>query len=66
MFTSNLGTTDRILRVLIGAGLLIWFFMDHGMGPWHWAKAVIGVIILATAALNFCPLYRIMGLSTKG
>ncbi len=64
MFTANVGTADRILRILIGAGLLLWFFMDQGFGPWHWAKAVFGVIALGTAALNFCPLYRLFGTKT--
>jgi hypothetical protein len=65
MFTANIGTTDRILRILIGLALVVWFFMDHGMGLWHWAKAVVGVIVLATAALNFCPLYRLLGVKTN-
>jgi hypothetical protein len=65
MFTANVGTTDRILRILIGVALVVWFFMDHGMGFWHWAKAVFGVIALGTAVLNFCPLYRLLGMKTN-
>jgi hypothetical protein len=65
MFTANIGTPDRIVRIIAGLALLVWFFMDQSGGTLHWLKAIVGVVALATAALNFCPLYRVLGLSTK-
>jgi hypothetical protein len=56
---TNVGTLDRILRVVLGVVLIALVFV----GPktaWGW----IGVIPLATAAFGFCPLYRILGMST--
>lgn len=35
MFTTNEGTLDRALRVLVGLALLAWFFLDQGAGFWH-------------------------------
>lgn len=56
---TNEGTADRIVRVVIGLGLLSIVFLGP-QTPWGW----IGVIPLATGILGFCPLYRIVGLNT--
>ena len=63
MFKTNEGTMDRALRIVIGLALLAWFFMDHGAGPWHFAK-LIGIVPLLTGILGSCPLYTLLGLST--
>jgi hypothetical protein len=64
MFTNNTGTIDRVLRIAVGAALLIWFFYDQGMGAWHYAK-LIGLVPLLTGLLGTCPIYSILGLSTR-
>lgn len=63
MLKTNVGGVDRILRIVVGIALLVWFFVDQGQGFWHWAK-LIGVVPLATGLLSSCPLYTILGLST--
>jgi len=63
MFTTNVGGIDRILRVAVGAALLVWFFLDQSTGFWHWAK-LIGIVPLATGLLSTCPVYSILGVST--
>ena len=55
----NEGTLDRILRIILGVVLLALVFV----GPqtaWGW----VGIIPLATGLVGFCPIYRILGLST--
>ena len=63
MLKTNVGSTDRIIRVIVGLALLVWFFVDQGTGFWHYAK-LIGIVPLLTAAMGSCPLYSILGLST--
>lgn len=63
MFATNVGTVDRALRFILGAALLVWFFVDQGQGFWHYAK-LIGVVPLATALFSTCPIYSVLGLST--
>lgn len=63
MFKTNEGNLDRALRVLVGAALLVWFFMDQGTGFWHYAK-LIGIVPLLTGLVGTCPAYSILGLNT--
>jgi len=63
MFTNNVGTIDRVLRIALGAALLVWFFMDQGTGFWRYAK-LIGILPILTAVLSTCPLYTVLGMST--
>ncbi|RMH04164.1 MAG: DUF2892 domain-containing protein [Planctomycetota bacterium] len=55
----NVGSLDRGLRVLVGLALLSLVFVGPKT-PWGW----IGLIPLLTALAGFCPLYRLIGLST--
>lgn len=63
----NVGGIDRILRILVGVALLLWFLLDQIGGQtdglWHWAK-LIGAVPLLTGLFSFCPLYPIVGLNT--
>ncbi len=54
----NMGSVDRVLRIV--AGLVI---IGVGIAFKSWWGAV-GVIPLATAAIGFCPLYTLLGVST--
>ncbi len=55
----NLGTLDRVLRIVVGIVLIALVFVGP-QTPWGW----IGVIPLATALIGWCPLYRLVGLRT--
>lgn len=57
----NESTADRVIRVVVGLGLISLFFV----GP-QTPLAFIGVIPLATGLLGSCPLYRVFGISTCG
>lgn len=56
---ANVGSIDRIARILIGL-VLIALTLTGSIGVWGW----IGIVPLATAAIGFCPLYRVLGMST--
>jgi membrane protein implicated in regulation of membrane protease activity len=59
MFKSNVGTTDRLLRIVVGLVLIALVFV----GPktlWGW----IGVIPLVTGLLRTCPVYSLLGFNT--
>jgi hypothetical protein len=60
-FTNNMGRPDRIARLVIGA-LLVVLTLAGTIGVWGW----LGIVLIATAALNFCPLYTLLGVNTCG
>lgn len=61
LLACNVGTTDRIIRVVLGVILIINVFWGL-QTPIGW----IGVILLVTGLAGICPLYSIIGVSTKG
>lgn len=56
----NIGTIDRIIRVILGVVLLSLVFVGPRT-PWGW----FGIIPLTTALIGWCPVYRILSLSTR-
>ena len=56
---ANIGTIDRILRILIGLVLIALAFTGK-IGLWGW----IGVLPLMTGLLRVCPAYSILGIKT--
>jgi Protein of unknown function (DUF2892) len=63
MLKTNEGTVDRVMRVIAGVALLVWFFYDNSTGALHYAK-LIGVVPLLTGLVGWCPIYSVLGLST--
>ena len=61
MFSRNVGTVDRWLRVVLGIVLLATIALIDGPAQWI---GLIGIIPLVTGLAGTCPLYRVFGLST--
>ncbi len=55
----NVGTIDRILRVVVGVALTALVFV----GP-KTLWGLIGIIPILTALMGFCPAYRLLGVRT--
>jgi hypothetical protein len=55
----NEGTLDRVLRIVLGVGLLTLVFV----GP-QTALGWIGVVPLATGLIGSCPAYTLLGIRT--
>ncbi len=58
---ANVGTVDMIIRILVGV-VLIGLALAGTIGWWGY----IGIVPLVTGLLKYCPLYSILGISTKG
>lgn len=58
--THNEGTIDRVIRVVLGLALLSLVFV----GP-HTLLGLVGLVPLVTGLVGFCPLYRVLGVSTR-
>ncbi len=57
----NEGAIDRVLRVIVGAGVLSLAFV----GP-HTPWGYLGLVPLLTGLVGMCPLYAILGINTCG
>ncbi|WP_418592050.1 DUF2892 domain-containing protein [Ponticoccus sp. (in: a-proteobacteria)] len=62
MFAKNMGQTDRIIRAVIGVVAMILFFTLAG--GLKWLALIVGLLMLATAAMGTCPPYRLLGINT--
>ncbi|MGB4659841.1 MAG: DUF2892 domain-containing protein [Mobilitalea sp.] len=58
----NVGSIDKIIRVIIGIALLSLLFLVEGNMKY---LGLIGIVPILTAAIGFCPIYRIFGLKTN-
>lgn len=61
MFKTNVGSVDRVLRIVVGLVLIALVFVGPKT-PWGW----LGLIPLATGFLRTCPLYSLIGVNTCG
>lgn len=66
--TANVGSFDRLFRVVLGIVLLAAPFVS-GMALFESGLAttlsvIVGLVMLGTSAVKFCPLYRIFGIRT--
>jgi hypothetical protein len=63
--TANVGSIDRIIRVIFGLALIAWalnyIFPNTG---WNWV-GWIGVVPILTAIIGTCPGYSLLDLSTS-
>ncbi|RIH87083.1 hypothetical protein Mterra_01265 [Calidithermus terrae] len=55
---------QRIRYVLAVAFLLIAFFGVNGV--WQWVFGLLGAVMVATAGLNFCPVWAALKINTRG
>ena len=60
---TNVGTTDRVIRVVVGLGLLSLMFILEGSARW-WG--LVGLVPLATGLVGWCALYVPFGIDTCG
>jgi hypothetical protein len=64
MFKTNVGGTDRLARICVGAVLILLVFVGDNIGihvgNWGW----LGLYPLATGFLSTCPIYSMLGKST--
>lgn len=57
----NVGSIDRIVRIILGIALLSPLFLLQGNMRW-WG--LIGVVLLLTGFVGWCPAYGLFGISS--
>jgi len=57
----NIGKTDKIIRILLGVVILSQTVIGLG-SLW----GLIGLVLIVTALIDFCPAYTVLGINTRG
>lgn len=60
----NLGSIDRLVRVLLAIVIGIAIFNGSLTGVWAWVLGAFGVVLLLTSTVSRCPIYFMLGMST--
>lgn len=59
----NMGSIDRILRLVAGIALILFALLGPADLAWKWI-GWIGVVPVVTALIGWCPAYTILGIKT--
>ena len=60
----NMGSGDRIIRILLAALFAYLYFGGIVTGTWGLVLVVLGGVLVLTSLLGFCPLYAPFGINT--
>jgi hypothetical protein len=63
---NNMGVIDRVIRVLLALAVIVLYFMGQISGMAAIVLGIIAAIFLVTGCIGYCPLYHLLGISTKG
>jgi uncharacterized membrane protein len=60
----NMGSADRIIRLIIAAVLIVFYYLGTISGTLGIVGLVVAAVFVLTSFVSFCPLYSILGIST--
>ena len=60
----NMGSTDKIIRVLLAAVFAFLYFGNVVSGTVGILLLVLAAVFLLTSIVSFCPLYTLVGVNT--
>ncbi len=61
---ANMGTADRIIRVMLAIVMAVLYFTDTVGGTLGLVLLILAAVFLLTSFMRFCPLYLPFGIST--
>lgn len=60
----NIGNIDRLVRIICAVVFAALYFMGVTSGWIGMTLLIIGGVLLATAFVDFCPIYKIFRINT--
>jgi hypothetical protein len=61
---TNMGSADRIIRLLVTAIVAALFFSGIITGTTAIVLAIVALVFVLTGLIGFCPLYTLFGIKT--
>jgi len=56
----NVHNIEAIFRIILGLGMISLVYIGP-QTPWGW----LGAVLIGTGLIKFCPIYRLLGISTR-
>lgn len=60
----NMGSADRIIRIVVAAAIAILYFTHTITGTLGLVALLLGGVFVLTSLISFCPLYLPFGINT--
>jgi hypothetical protein len=61
----NMGMVDRLLRVVVAIVVGVLYYTGQISGTAAIVLGILAIVFLLTSGIGYCPLYRVINLSTK-
>ena len=61
----NIGSTDRLVRILVAAVVAVLYFTSQITGVAAIILGVLALVFLLTSFISFCPIWWAMGITTR-
>lgn len=61
---ANVGNADKLIRLVLAVVAAVVAFSVGASSALGIVLLVVAAVLLVTAAVGFCPLYRLIGMST--
>ena len=62
--TKNMGSTDKMIRIIIAIVIAILFYTNVISGTVAIVLGIIALVFALTSFISFCPMYTLLGVST--
>ncbi|MBP6872082.1 MAG: DUF2892 domain-containing protein [Bacteroidales bacterium] len=60
----NMGSADKVIRLLIAAVIILLYILNVVSGVLGYILLAFAFIFIVTSLVSFCPLYTIFGIKT--
>ena len=61
----NVGTTDKVIRILIAVVVVVLFFTHVISGTLGIILLILAAVLVATSLISLCPIWLALGINTK-
>jgi hypothetical protein len=61
----NIGSIDKVIRILIAAVVVVLYFTKIISGTLGIILLIVAGILVLTTIIDFCPIWAMLGISTK-
>lgn len=61
----NVGKNDKTIRLIAAIVIAILILTGVLTGAWAWILGIVAVFLALTSVISFCPIYKVLGISTS-